>query len=436
MSHKQFNTLHQKWHQVLSERVVEAEQIAQSSQREGKMSVEQFVQTLVLGCLDPEEVSLRLWSEIADELGCEITASSIDERLTKRAVMLLYNVLQLSIQRQVDVPTLPVEQLEQLSHLILYDSTLLRLPPIFKRIFQGSEDDFGQMKLQVGYDYLTGQLHWLDVQQGVDGDRSDAGLLAQVVKGVLLIFDLGYFNQLTLAKINAQEAFYVTRYQTQTSLYDPQTGEAIDLIAQLQQTDGNGFEITCQLGAKQKTPIRLIARRVSQSEADKRRRKVKRQARQSGYTASQRSLTLCDWEIIITNLSEEWTAQQILDLYRVRWQIELLFKAWKSYLDLVQFGYWRAERVLCQLYATLIGAVLCQSTFASIRYVIAEASLFKAFRIIRRHIIHLLRVIRRNWWGIIAWTKNIRRALLNFGQQQNLETAPSSLRRLINWDLT
>jgi hypothetical protein len=40
-------------------------------------------------------------------------------------VMLLYIVLQLSIQRQVDGRILPVEQLEQLSHRILYDSTLL-----------------------------------------------------------------------------------------------------------------------------------------------------------------------------------------------------------------------------------------------------------------------------------------------------------------------
>lgn len=430
------NTLHQKWHQVLSEMVVEAEQIAQSSQRKRKMSVEQFVQTLVLGCLDLEEVSLALWSEIAEELGCEIKASSIDERLTKRAVMLLYIVLQLSIQRQVDVRVLPVEQLEQLSHLILYDSTLLRLPPIFKRIFQGSEDGFGQMRLQVGYDYLTGQLHWLDVQEGRDSDRKDIGLLAQAVEGALLIFDLGYFNQQTLADIKARNAFYVTRYQSQTHLYELETGDKIDLVEQLQQTDGDWFEITCRIGAKQKTPTRLIARRVSQSEADKRRRKVKDQARRSGYTASQRRLILCDWELIITNLSDEWTAQQVLDLYRVRWQIELLFKAWKSYLDLVQFGYWRAERVLCQLYATLIGAVLCQSTFASIRYIIAEASLFKAVRIIRRRISYWLPVIRRNWWGIMAWINNVRRALLNFGQQQNLETVPSTLRKLMDWGLT
>ena len=87
MSQNQSNTFGQKWQHTLSELVIKAEQIAQSSQRKGKMSVEQLVQTLVLGCLEQEATSLRLWSEVAADLGCDITTSSIDERLTGRVVM-------------------------------------------------------------------------------------------------------------------------------------------------------------------------------------------------------------------------------------------------------------------------------------------------------------------------------------------------------------
>lgn len=136
---------------------------------------------------------------------------------------------------------------------------------------------------------------------------------------------------------------------------------------------------------------------------------------------------------MITNLAEGWDAQHIMDLYRVRWQIELVFKAWKSYLDVGDFGCWRVERILCQLYATLIGAVLCQCTFAAVRYTGTEASLFKVFRIIRRRIHTLFVIIRRNWRGLGTWASDLKRVLLKFGQQQNLETAPSTLQRLINW---
>ena len=437
MSSNKSNTLQGKWQQILSDVVIEAEALVQSSQRQRKLSVEQLVQTLVIGCLEGEKVSLRLWSEVAADLGCEISASSLDERLTGRVVMLLHEVLQSSIRRQVDVSRLPVPRLQQFSRMILYDSTAITLPPILKHTFRaGRQTGVGHMKVQVGYDYLNAQLQCVSVHEGIEPDQHDGGLLAQAVPDALLIFDLGYFDQHDLKCITEQGAYFVTRYQSQTGLYDLQTGVAIVLLQQLQQTTGDWFEATYRLGREAQSKTRIVARRVSVATAAEHRRQVKRRAQADGYTPSQRSLALCDWEIIITNLPDDWTAQQVLDLYRVRWQIELIFKAWKSDLDLTHFGYWRRERVLCQLYATLIGAVLCHCTFATVRFTTHEASLFKAVRLIRRHISTLLPIIRRNWWGIGAWIERLRQALLKFAQQQNLETAPSSLRRLINWGLS
>ena len=434
MSHLQSNALCQKWQHVLSRLVIKAERLAQSSQRKRKMSVEQLVQTLVLGCLEPGQVSLRLWSEVAAEMGCEISASSLDERLTPRVVVLLYEILQSSMQQQVDVSRLPVERLQQFKRLIVYDSTPISLPPILQHAFRASrETGLGHMKLQVGYDYLNAQLQALMVHEGIQPDQKDVGLLAEAVENTLLIFDLGYFDQQVLAQIQGRGAYFVTRYQSQTGVYDGETPLAIDLSQQLKQHASASFEADYYLGAKARVKVRLVARRVSPHEAQKRRQGVRRRAQQAGYTPSQRSLILCDWEIVITNLPPEWTSQQLFDVYRIRWQIELLFKAWKSRLDLTHFGPWRAVRVLCQLYATLIGAVLCQSAFATVRALLPEMSLLKAFPIVRRHIPHLYRVIRHNWRGLLTWTRQLQQALLHFGRQQNLETAPSSLRRLMDW---
>jgi len=330
-----------------------------------------------------------------------------------------------------------VQRLQEFSRLILYDSTAISLPPSLKYSFRASrQTGLGHLKVQLAYDYLNAQLQSLSIHEGIEPDQSDPGLLAQAVADALLIFDLGYFDQHDLKQINDQGAYFVTRYQSQTGLYDLQTAAPIDLVAQLQQSVGTWFVATYNLGREAKSKTRLVARRASATAAAEHRRQVKQRAQREDYTPSQRSLWLCDWEIIITNLPDDWTAQQVFDLYRVRWQIELVFKAWKSYLDLTHLGYWRAERVLCQVYASLIGAVLCHCTFATVRYTTVEASLFKAFRIIRRHMPHLLPIIRHNWWGIGTWIQRLRRALLDFGQQQNLETAPSSLHRLINWDLS
>src|SRR5262245_54321772 len=124
------NTLQAKWQQVLSASVIEAEALVQSSQRQRKMNVEQLVQTLVIGCLETESVSLRLWCEVAADLGCPISMSGMDERLSRRVVMLLHEVLQRSIRQQVDVSCLPVSRLQQFNRMVLYDSTAISLPPI------------------------------------------------------------------------------------------------------------------------------------------------------------------------------------------------------------------------------------------------------------------------------------------------------------------
>lgn len=105
----------------------------------------------------------------------------------------------------------------------------------------------------------------------------------------------------------------------------------------------------------------------------------------NGYTASQVALSLCDWTILLTNLDQTWTAEDIALLYGIRWQIELVFKSWKSYLEIETGDYWRRERVFCQLLATLIAATLCHQTFALVRWVIhLESSHFRTIDRLRR----------------------------------------------------
>jgi len=401
------------------------------------MSVEQLVQTLILGCLDREQTSLRLWSEVAQELGCDITASSLDERLTYRLVGVLYEVLQGCIGHQLVVPQLPIKQLEELSRMLIIDSTAIQLPSALKDEFHGRSDvALGQLKLQVCYDYLAGQVCLLEMREGVEPDQVFHDWLAQMEAQALFIFDLGYFSQAVLDTLNRGQAYFLTRYQSQTNLYEPETGAAIDLEAYLQQTTKTWIEMEVLLGAQVKTNVRLLARRVHPQELEARRRRAKREALKKGRTPSPRSLFLCDWEILVTNLPAHWTIQQVFDLYRVRWQIELLFKGWKSYLEVNVLGSYRAERVLCQLFASLIGAILCQATFALLRFSGSETSFFKSIHIIRRFIARLPAIIRRHWFGILAWGRDLCSAILKFGQQQNLEASPSSLRRLIYWGLS
>lgn len=101
-------------------------------------------------------------------------------------------------------------------------------------------------------------------------------------------------------------------------------------------------------------------------------------------------LALQAWNLFITNGPPEWLdSQQTLQLYRVRWQIELLFRLWKSQAKLSQVGRYRKARIICQLYARLIALVLFNWLAAPWRF---SSSFPKAWRVFQRFVDLLLRL--------------------------------------------
>jgi hypothetical protein len=82
-------------------------------------------------------------------------------------------------------------------------------------------------------------------------------------------------------------------------------------------------------------PIRLCALRKSRAAAERAKRKVRRKARRKQHQVQADTLELSEYLLVLTNLeSEAWSAANILELYRCRWQIELAFKRLKSLLKL------------------------------------------------------------------------------------------------------
>jgi hypothetical protein len=84
-------------------------------------------------------------------------------------------------------------------------------------------------------------------------------------------------------------------------------------------------------------PIRLCAIRKNQLAAEKAKRKARRKAQRDQVQIQSQTLEFSEYILVLTNLEpEHWTAAQILELYRCRWQIELAFKRLKT---LLQIGY-------------------------------------------------------------------------------------------------
>jgi Transposase DDE domain len=114
-----------------------------------------------------------------------------------------------------------------------------------------------------------------------------------------------------------------------------------------------------RLGTQKHLDCRLVAVRLPRKLAQQRLRELKKTLKKKGRTPSDRQRVPCQWLVLITDLAaNRFTIDDIFSLYRVRWQIELLFKRWKSLAGLGRSRGHRAYRVLCETYAKLLGCLV------------------------------------------------------------------------------
>jgi IS4 transposase len=152
----------------------------------------------------------------------------------------------------------------------------------------------------------------------------------------MIIRDMGYFDQKVLNCIDSKEACYVSRAKPKLTLYDLD-GKQIDMkeLAQkmkkkrLQQMEM--WVTTNEI----KKPIRLLVELMPDEIINNRLAKAEKEARKKGRQLSAKYKAYAALNLFITNADKEiLSTEQLRKLYHLRWQIELRFKAWKSFCQL------------------------------------------------------------------------------------------------------
>lgn len=354
--------------------------------RASKLTGTLFLRALLFGFIETPKASLTDLTETVADLGVEISKQGLQERI-QHSVPFVKRMFEESLALFRNEWPLDVAVLNQFSGVLVTDSTVIELPDTLRAEFAGcgGSGPDAALKLQLTVELLHGQMDGIELQSGRSPDQRYTGHLEHIRSGALYLQDLGYFVVAHLRLIQDHEAYFLSRLDTQTSLFDPETGQAIDLLAWLRQQKDTAFERECLIGAKERLRCRLVAVRMPQEVADRRRQKAKETARRKGRTPSERQLALLDWALYVTNVPAEMLdVEQILALYPVRWQVELFFKLWKSQCALDRVAGRRRERVLCELYAKMTGIVVTQWFLAPFRWGERELSPVKAQRIIHR----------------------------------------------------
>jgi SRSO17 transposase len=128
-------------------------------------------------------------------------------------------------------------------------------------------------------------------------------------------------------------------------LQQPDTGEPLDILACVRtlsvgQTGHWPAQVAIKARREGKTQQiisgRLCAVRKSAAAAAKARERVRRESVRNGTQLQPQTLEAAQYVLVFTTLPDEMTATGVMEIYRLRWQIELEFKRLKS---LIQLGH-------------------------------------------------------------------------------------------------
>lgn len=356
-------------------------------QRQSKLTGPGFIQTLVLGWLQQPQASLGELTQVAASLGVTVTPQGLDQRFTAKAAACLRQVLDAAVATVIAAEPVALPVLRRFAAVVIDDSTTVSLPTALAVIWRGSgngaKHEAGGLKLQVRWDLLTGRLQGPWLQDARAPDQTAPTQRKPLSAGALRLTDLGFFSLDVLRRLDADHGFFLSRLQVQTAVFD-RAGKRLDLPRWLKAQGPRPIDVPVAIGAEHRVPVRLLAVPVPEAVANERRRKLKAEAKRKGRTVRADRLQLAGWTILVTNVPPELlTLEEALVLYRVRWQVEVLFNLWKQYGQLDTWRSAKPWRILCEVYAKLLALVIQHWVLLVGSWAFPNRSLVKAAQTVR-----------------------------------------------------
>lgn len=345
-------------------------------QRASKITGKLFLALVTFGRWSrPKTTVAQLAAKAAQlDVPVDLTPAALQQRMTARAVTFLREVLQLAFAQLHAVGTVCEDGLfAAFGRVHIVDSTGFGLPASLKAEFPGAGGSGSQAgaKIQLVWDYKSQTFeHFALMPWNVPDNKYVDTVVELAQPHSLFLFDLGYFKLAVFAKIATAKAYFLSRLNHQTTLQEVVGGrtQLLDLPRGLGRDSRALLEKAVLLGTRERVAARLIAVRMPEAIVNERRRQARAVAKKRGYTPSQAHLTLLAWNLFVTNVpATVWPPKTIGIAYSFRWQVELVFKAWKSGLHLATLTSTTKQSTLCYLYGRMVLIVLTFALSPSLR---------------------------------------------------------------------
>jgi hypothetical protein len=334
--------------------------------RSSKIDAFKFLTCLLFNEQSQKDTSLlNLKADFLKYYDCDITRVALHKRFNTSAVEFMKTILSEHISQRFDTGN---DLKAKFNSIRIKDSSKFSIPKsLYKDYpgYNGFHPGLALMNIQYEFDLLSGDWKYFEITKATRNDQHDSKTtLDNINRGDLSLRDLGYVTMCYLKGVISKQAYFVNRLPTSLKVYyaDKEGFEEFEwkkIDRQMTRGKLTQLELNVLLGKKEQLPVRLIIAPVPEDVYLKRIKNASKHARSKGVQLSDDYKIKSRYNLFITNATpQQISTKEVANIYGLRWQIELIFKTWKSNLKIHMTKKVKKERFECQLIAKIIWIVI------------------------------------------------------------------------------
>lgn len=343
----------------------ELESIAKETgflRRKSKIDPSKFFDLLMYDVSSGKSKSLsQMTIEAESEHGIIVSKQGLDKKFNDRTVAFLKRLIERQLSTEIS-HQIDTEWFSKFKRVIIKDGTRFDLQDDYKNILPGSGGCASKAGacIQFEFDLKKGSIIQLDITPANRPDNKEASeVLDDVEEGDLVIRDLGYHLFDSFSNIIKRKAFFISRLHPKIDVYILKNGcynkvDFKDLYLKMTKCK-KVWDCSEVFIGKDKIPVNLGVEIMPDDIWEKRVKNAENNNKKKGRKTKDEYKFKIRFNLFITNLPNEELPTKILStLYRIRWQIELIFKVWKSVFGINHKSLMKFERWLSLLYVKLL----------------------------------------------------------------------------------
>lgn len=388
----------------------EIESLARESgfvQRQGNLTGHCFLLLSMFDHQSHNRTSLNGLCICLRDYGITISKQSLHTRFNSSAVDFLRLIAEKLLTLKLAPIASSIKGLEFFNRVLVLDSTSFQLPAHYASTYKGTGGDASPSAIKIHLSYnlkATGEMDF-EIRSGGTSDRQNTIMNKDIQPGDLRLEDLGYCKFERLKHIDTTGAFYLSRLAANIKIYQQKKGKIEELnigriIKSMRSGEIQQYEV--MVGASDRLSTRLILEKLPADVRANKIRRYKRTQRRKGKKILYKSQLFKTVNAYITNVPADILPKEtVKKLYALRWQIEVIFKTWKSFYHINKIKDTKLHRFQSFIYGKLILILLHMKIYQAFKQWLwnnrsIELSEIKAFQVLIAHTHQLKNLLRHH----------------------------------------